>query len=117
MDAPLASGTRWPGGGSLTIDGPDGPETLTFKPLGRFQMRGLGYTSPTWGHGLWHGPLAVEREDFGLEQVNPATMDNYHVQLPCTVTSDRHGEGAGVFEQMIIGPYAPLGLREFLDLG
>ena len=62
-------------------------------------------------------PLAVEREDFGLEQVNPGTMDNYHVQLPCKVTSDRHGEGTGVFEQLIIGPYAPMGLKEFLDLG
>ncbi|MFN3553521.1 MAG: hypothetical protein ACK4UL_10460, partial [Novosphingobium meiothermophilum] len=63
MHAQLAPGTRWPSGGTLTIQGPDGALTLTFEPLQRFQMRGLGYTSPRWGHGLYHGPLAVERED------------------------------------------------------
>ena len=117
MASPLAPGTRWPAQGTLTIDGPDGQETLTFEPVGRFQMRGLGYTSPKWNHGLWHGELAVEREDFGLLQTDPGTMDNYHVQLPCKVTSDKHGTGFGVFEQLIIGPYAPLGLKEFMDLG
>jgi hypothetical protein len=44
-------------------------------------------------------------------------MDNYHVQLPCRVISDKHGEGTGVFEQLIIGPYQPYGLKEFMDLG
>ena len=117
MTAPLAAGTRWPGGGDLTIAGPDGPETLSFEPIGRFQMRGLGYTSPTWGHGLWHGPLAVEREDFALDSIDPARIDNLHVQIPCRVVSDRHGAGTGVFEQLILGPYAPLGLKEFFDLG
>ncbi len=117
MVSPLAKGTRWPEKGALVIEGPDGPETLTFEPIGRFQMRGLGYTSPKWNHGLWHGPLAVEREDFGLKQCDPGSMDNYHVQLPCRVMSDRHGEGFGVFEQLIIGPYQPYGLKEYMDLG
>jgi hypothetical protein len=117
MASPLAAGTRWPENGTLRIDGPDGPETLTLEPVGRFQMRGIGYTSPKWGHGLWHGPLAIEREDFGLAQCSPGQMDNFHVQLPCRVVSDRHGEGFGVFEQLIIGPYAPMGLQQFVDLG
>lgn len=110
MIATLSPGTRWPGGGVLTVAGPDGPEVLTFEPLGRFQMRGIGYTSPKWGHGLWHGLLAVEREDFGVADCDPGRMDNFHVQLPCRVTSDRHGSGIGVFEQLIIGPYRPLEL-------
>jgi sarcosine oxidase delta subunit len=117
MAAPLAPGTRWPDGGTLTIDGADGPETLTFEPLGRFQMRGLGYTSPKWNHGLYHGPLAVEREDIELAQCSPVQLENLHVQLPCRVVSDRHGVGIGVFEQLIIGPYAPMGLKEFFDVG
>ncbi|WP_296679906.1 hypothetical protein [Novosphingobium sp.] len=117
MAATLQDGTRWPQGGSLTIAGPDGPETLTFTPVGRFQMRGIGYTSPKWNHGLYHGKLAVEREDFGLGQCDPQSMDNFHVQLACKVSSDRHGEGFGVFEQLIIGPYGPLGLNGFMDLG
>jgi hypothetical protein len=117
MASPLAPGTRWPDGGTVVIEGPDGSETLSFEPLGRFQMRGLGYTSPKWNHGLNHGPLAVEREDFGLAQCDPGSMDNFHVQIPCRVVSDRHGEGIGVFEQLIIGPYAPMGLTGFMDLG
>jgi hypothetical protein len=44
-------------------------------------------------------------------------MDNYHVQFVSRVRSERYGEGMGVFEQLIIGPYAPLGLKEFLDVG
>ena len=44
-------------------------------------------------------------------------MENFHVQVPCKVISDRHGAGFGVFEQLILGPYAPLGLKEYLDLG
>ena len=117
MVSPLAAGTRWPENGKLTIEGPDGPDELTLEPVGRFQMRGLGYTSPKWGHGLYHGALAVEREDFGLLQCDPGQMDNFHVQLPCKVTSSRHGAGFGVFEQLIIGPYAPMGLQGFVGLG
>ncbi len=117
MAAGLSTGTRWPDRGVLTIAGPDGPETIRLEPLGRFQMRGLGYTSPKWGHGLYHGPLEVEREDFSLADCNPGQMDSYHVQLPCRAISDRHGEGFGVFEQLILGPYMPLGLKTFLDLG
>ncbi len=116
MTADLQEGTRWPKGGTLTIDGPDGPETLTITPVGRFQMRGIGYTSPKWNHGLHHGKLEVEREDFGLAQCDPNAMDNFHVQLPSRVVSDRHGEGFGVFEQLILGPYQPMGLTGFMDL-
>lgn len=76
MDAPLAPRTRWPGGGALTI----GEEQFRFEPLGRFQMRGLGYTSPKWGHGLDHGTLDIEREAIALDSVDPARPDNLHVQ-------------------------------------
>ena len=117
MGSTLAARTRWPSKGTLVIEGPDGGETLKFEPVGRFQMRGLGYTSPKWNHGLYHGPLAVEREDFGLAQCDPGSMDNFHVQIPCRVVSDRYGEGIGVFEQLIIGPYRPMGLSEYMDLG
>ena len=117
MAAALAAGTRWPESGVLTVEGADGPDTIRFEPLGRFQMRGLGYTSPKWGHGLWHGPLEVAREDIDLAQCDPKSLDNFHVQIPCRAISERHGEGFGVFEQLILGPYAPLGLKEYFDLG
>ncbi|MFC4295269.1 hypothetical protein ACFO0A_09390 [Novosphingobium tardum] len=114
MAAPLTGGTRWPEGGELEIELPSGPMRLKFEPLGRFLMRGLGYTSPTWGHGLHHGPLDVAREDIDLSAQDPARMDNFHVQLPCRVTvlsGEGAGEvGAGVFEQLILGDYAPMDL-------
>lgn len=117
MSAGLLSGTRWPEAGTLVFDRPDGTETLRFEALGRFQMRGIGYTSRKWNHGLYHAPLAVEREDFGLAQCDPGSVENFHVQIPCRVISDRHGTGTGVFEQLILGPYAPMGLTGFTDLG
>ena len=39
-------GTRWPAGGELSIDTDSGPLMVTFEPVQRFQMRGLGYTCP-----------------------------------------------------------------------
>ena len=56
-----------------TIGSTVGDERFEFEPLGRFQMRGLGYTSPKWNHGLDHGTLEVEREDIDLGAVDPAT--------------------------------------------
>lgn len=106
METRLAPGTRWPAGGELVI----GPERFVLAPLARFQMRGLGYTSPTWGHGLDHGPLAVERENIDLAAIDPSRPDNLHVQMLCRVTGPGGEAGLGVFEQLAIGDYAPLGL-------
>jgi hypothetical protein len=107
MDSPLAPGTRWPAGGTLRV----GEDTFVLTPIGRFQMRGLGYTSPKWNHGLDHGPLEVEREDIDLSAIDPARADNLHVQMVCKVAGPGGEGGVGVFEQLAIGDYAPLGLK------
>ena len=119
LEAPLLAGTRWPERGTLTIAVPEGPLTLDIEPLVRFQMRGLGYVTPKWGHGLYHGVLEVEREDLDLAALDPMapTMDNLHVQIVSRVTTSAGEVGTGVFEQLIIGPYAPLGLKEYFDHG
>ena len=106
MHAALAPGTRWPAGGTVRV----GDENFSFEPLARFQMRGLGYTSPKWGHGLDHGVLEVEREDIDLASVDPARLDNFHVQQVCRVTGPGGEQGVGVFEQLALGDFAPLGL-------
>ncbi len=112
MVAPLEAGTRWPGGGAvLTI----GDEQFAFEPIGRFQMRGLGYTSPRWNHGLDHGTLEVEREDIELNSVDPLRPDNLHVQMVCRVTGPDGQQGIGVFEQLAIGEYTPLNLSGLSD--
>ena len=115
MRTRLEPGTRWPAGGTLSLALRGAPEQVTFEPLERFQMRGLGYTSPEWGHGMYHGPLKVEREDIDLDELDPLAPENLHVQVPVRVTGSDGSAGIGVFEQLIIGRFAPLGLKEFLD--
>jgi hypothetical protein len=106
METQLAPGTRWPDASTLAV----GEESFRLTPVARFQMRGLGYTSPRWGHGLDHGLLEVEREDIVLSEIDPARPDNLHVQMLCRVEGPRGEAGMGVFEQLAIGDYAPLGL-------
>jgi len=106
MATRLAEGTRWPDASELTV----GEERFGLVPMSRFQMRGLGYTSPNWGHGLDHGLLEVAREDIDLAAVDPARPDNLHVQMLCRVEGPGGEAGMGVFEQLAIGDYAPLGL-------
>jgi hypothetical protein len=106
MATQLATGTRWPDSSVLTI----GEERFMIEPVSRFQMRGLGYTSPKWGHGIDHGVLEVEREDIDLAAIDPVRPDNLHVQMLCRVIGSDGETGMGVFEQLAIGDYAPLGL-------
>ncbi|MHA6333623.1 hypothetical protein ACXYL9_08045 [Qipengyuania sp. CAU 1752] len=115
MRTRLESDTRWPSGGTLSLALMGAPEQVKFEPLGRFQMKGLGYTHPKWGHGIYHGALSVEREDIDLTKVDPLQPENLHVQIPVSVLGSDGTEGIGVFEQLILGPFAPLGLKGILD--
>ena len=113
----LETGARWPSGGNLELDLPGAPTQVTLSPKQRFQMRGLGYTSPVWGHGIHHGPIDVAREDIDLAALNALAVENLHVQMICDATTETGERGVGIFEQLILGPYAPLGLREYFDGG
>ena len=115
MDARLQPGTRWPQSGTLSLEVGGAPASVELTVKSRFQMRGLGYTSPHWGHGLYHGPLEIAREDIALNEIAPLTPHNLHVQMVCDARANTGEAGIGIFEQLIIGPYAPLGLREFLS--
>ena len=115
MRTRLAPDTRWPSGGTLSLALKGAPEQVTFEPLGRFQMRGIGYTHPEWSHGMHHGPLRVSREDIDLAELDPLKPENVHVQIPVRVTGSDGRSGIGVFEQLIMGPFAPLGLTGMLD--
>lgn len=112
LSSQTQAGSRWPSGGVLSAISPqDAPKELTLKPIQRFQMKGLGYTHQEWGHGIHHGLLKVEREEFDLDALDPAKLDNRHVQSICRI-EDAKGisKGIGVFEQLILGPYVPLGI-------
>jgi hypothetical protein len=93
--------------------------TLDFSPQWHFYMTGLGYGHPEWGHGLYHGDLDVGFDRFALADMAPGDPGSLHIQAFGTATlTDAQGTrtGAGVLEQLIIGPHAPSGFKETLDL-
>jgi hypothetical protein len=111
------SGTRHARAATLDF-GADG--TMTVEPKREFFMLGLGYTHPTWGHGLNQGKLKVEREDFVAADLDRAVPQHLHVQALSDVTyvdgAGRTRKGRGVFEQLAIGPHAPSGFASILDM-
>jgi hypothetical protein len=91
---------------------------VTWTVRDMFQMKGIGYGHPEWGHGGWKGELVVEREDFRPDAQDPLTPSNLHVQA---IASARHegaglaSDGVGIVEQLAIGPHAPSGFASILD--
>ncbi len=88
--------------------------TISFEPLLRFQMKGLGYGHPTWPQGAWQGELATAGESFDPAQLDLLRPENIHVQQVCRVDDGRRS-GVGALEQVVIGPYAPAGFTAALD--
>ena len=93
--------------------------SVTFEPEHTFFMLGIGYGHPKWGHGLAHGELAVEREDFILADMDAHLPHHLHIQALSKVTyQDAAGHkrvGRGVLEQLVLGPHAPSGFKDVLD--
>ena len=88
--------------------------TISLEPMLRFQMKGLGYGHPKWRQGAWQGELATGHEAFDPEDLNLLSPENLHVQQVVRAR-DGSGEGIGVVEQVVIGPYAPAGFTALLD--
>ncbi|MGI8840311.1 MAG: hypothetical protein ACR2F8_05970 [Caulobacteraceae bacterium] len=112
-------GTRHARRAVVTVKDAAGVREILYEPDDAFFMLGLGYGHPVWGHGLAHGPLAVEREDLKLAEVDVRLPEHLHIQAPCKVTyrdgAGREAAGRGVLEQLVIGPHAPSGFAETLD--
>ena len=87
---------------------------IELEPLLTFRMRGLGYTHPEWGHGHWHGELAVGSEEHKVEELDNVEPWNIHIQQ---VMRARWGDrvGLGVLEQLAFGEHHPSGLTGILD--
>lgn len=110
----LRPGTRHPASATVALPFEGRDLTLTLAPIGRFQMKGIGYGHPSWTHGTFKGELVVEREDYVLAELDPLAPEHAHVQDFCHATLREPGRpdetGFGTFELAIVGPYAPLGL-------
>ncbi|MCC6763658.1 MAG: hypothetical protein IT293_03265 [Deltaproteobacteria bacterium] len=90
------------------------PVTIELDPLLTFQMRGLGYLDPEWGHGMWKGEEAVGGDAWTLADLDPLAPWHLHVQQVCRARMGGR-EGIGVLEQLVIGPHAPSGFRSIVD--
>ena len=108
-------GTRRAQAAVITLIEPGGlRHDIQLDPLLCFQMKGIGYGHPEWGHGHWKGELAIGHEAWRCTDLDPMAFDNQHVQQ---VVRARLGEeeGVGVLEQICFGPHATYGFTEFLD--
>ena len=108
-------GTRRARAASLTLHpfGNGAARRIDLEVLYTFQMCGIGYSSPTFGHGVWNGELAVNRDDWAVAEVDPLQRHHLHIQNVCKATMDGK-TGWGVLEQIAIGPH-PTGLTGLLD--
>ena len=100
------------------LDGAGRPHRVSWTPVGTFQMKGIGYTHPDWGHGGWKGELAVAREDFRPDSLSPLEFPSLHIQAICVARHEGPGlasDGIGIVEQLVIGPHGPSGFRELID--
>lgn len=111
--------TRRAMGFSLSYEFADSSAQMTFTPLVHFQMSGLGYLHPEWGHGFWKGELAVTSDRITLPVSDPLAAHHLHVQtlssVVCTTSSGETHRGIGVLETLAIGAHSPSGFAGLSD--
>lgn len=90
------------------------PVEVHYEPFLQFQMVGIGYRHPDWGHGRWVGPDESARSEIVLADVRPDDHLMLHVQALARATWGQR-TGLGVVEQLVIGPHQPTGLTGLLD--
>ncbi len=93
-------------------------ETLEvdYEPLISFQMAGLGYGHPDWGHGCWKGGYVIDDETWKVDELDITKPHLFHVQQVCKVTLNGKQTGCGILEHTAVGPHEPSGFKERCDL-
>ena len=89
-------------------------DEMRLEPLMTFQMKGIGYGHPVWGHGEWHGELAIGGENYAENSQDCLQPENLHVQQLVRARW-RGKQGLGVLEQIVVGPHGRYGFCDFLD--
>lgn len=100
---------------SVTLPEATGDLTIDLEPLVTFRMRGIGYTNPEWGHGVWKGELVVGGEVNTCAELDTADPSNIHVETVVRATRSDGRVGIGILEQLAFGDHAPTGLRGLCD--
>jgi hypothetical protein len=77
-------------------------------------MKGIGYTHPEWGHGMWKGELAIAGESWKVDEMDEMGFENQHIQQVMKARCDGE-EGVGVLEQICFGPHLKYGFEGLLD--
>ncbi|MBK9178091.1 MAG: hypothetical protein IPM45_00725 [Acidimicrobiales bacterium] len=89
-------------------------EVVELTPVLDFQMLGIGYLHPDWGHGHWKGEAAVGGDSWVLAELDPLAPQHVHVQQLCRARW-RGRDGVGVLEQLVIGPHEASGFGSLFD--
>lgn len=109
------TGTRRPRRAEIDLETRGGGSyTITLEPMLRFQMLGVGYQHPEWGHGVWKGEEVSGHEVLDLSHLDPLDYRHIHVHLICKA---RMGDrvGVGTLETIVFGRHSPSGFESLLD--
>ncbi|MEJ2087124.1 MAG: hypothetical protein P8Y69_01275 [Gammaproteobacteria bacterium] len=114
------SGTRHAERATITLGAEADRSSISLTPTQTFYMKGIGYGHPEWSHGLYHGELETAHETWELTDLSPADPGHFHIQAICDAEFQGADgvtrRGKGVLEQLVIGPYAPYGFKDLVDL-
>lgn len=104
-------GSRFVTGGEFDLIEEAKVTTVRMEPLLRFHMYGIGYSHPTWDHGMWKGEEAWASEHWNVNDIDKTAVHFQHAQQVIRAT---HGDevGYGVLEQAIHGPHHRYGFKE-----
>jgi hypothetical protein len=107
-------GTRHAASAELELHSKNEVMKIQIEPLLQFQMLGIGYQHPEWGHGVWKGDNVFAREEWVLDELDPLDYKHIHVHQVIKATM---GDlvGFGTLETIVFGRHDPSGFKDILD--
>ena len=115
IDIDFKPGTRHARSATLHLEMPSGERSILLTPVVEFVMQGIGYTHPTWGHGMYVGDDVRAYESWKVDEVDEQAFGNQHIQALVRAERDDGTEGLGILEQLIFGPHQPSGFQDWFD--